>query len=82
MRCEQTCDRLPVVADAGLGLLGAATRLYENEGASGLLRGVPATCSKQLPYTATKQASAGQIRLQTHARLHRPLCHTALRARM
>ena len=30
---------------------------YEAEGATGLLRGVPATFSKQLPYTATKQVT-------------------------
>jgi len=42
---------------ASLGLLGAASRLYEAEGAAGLLQGVPATCAKQLPYTATKQVT-------------------------
>lgn len=42
---------------AGLGLLGAAALLYETEGVAGLVRGVPATCSKQLPYTATKQVT-------------------------
>jgi len=49
-----------MVSDASyaeLGLLGAASRIYEDEGSSGLLRGVPATCIKQLPYTATKQVS-------------------------
>jgi hypothetical protein len=42
---------------AELGVLGAAARIYKVEGAAGLLRGVPATCSKQLPYTATKQVT-------------------------
>ena len=52
--------RIRMVSDptyAARGFLGAATRLYETEGAAGLLRGVPATCSKQLPYTATKQVT-------------------------
>ena len=42
---------------AGLDLLGAATQIYRLEGAGALIRGVPATCSKQLPYTATKQVT-------------------------
>ena len=42
-------------AYADLGLLGAAGRILTDEGSSGLLGGVPATCIKQLPYTATKQ---------------------------
>ena len=52
--------RIRMVSDPtynGLNLLSAATRLYEKEGSAGLLRGVPATCSKQLPYTATKQVT-------------------------
>ena len=52
--------RIRMVSDATyseLGLLDAASRLYATEGAAGLLRGVPATCSKQLPYTATKQVT-------------------------
>ena len=52
--------RIRMVSDASyaeLGLLGAASKLYEAEGSAGLLRGVPATCSKQLPYTATKQVT-------------------------
>ena len=52
--------RIRMVSDpryAGEGLLGAAGKLYDDEGAAGLLRGVPATCVKQLPYTATKQVS-------------------------
>ena len=44
-------------AYADLGLLGAASRILTDEGSSGLLGGVPATCIKQLPYTASKQAS-------------------------
>ena len=42
---------------AGLGFVGAGSRLYDSEGAAGLLRGVPATVSTQLPYTATKQVT-------------------------
>ena len=52
--------RIRMVSDeryAGLSLSAAATTLYEAEGPAGLLRGVPATCSKQLPYTATKQVT-------------------------
>lgn len=52
--------RIRMVSDpeyAGLGLPGAASKVVRDEGAAGLLRGVPATCSKQLPYTATKQVT-------------------------
>ena len=52
--------RIRMVSDpeyAGLNLVAAASRLYEMDGSAGLLRGVPATCSKQLPYTATKQVT-------------------------
>ena len=44
------------------GLLDAASRLLNEEGADSLLRGVPATCSKQLPYTATKQVTFDLLR--------------------
>ena len=52
--------RIRMVSDSAYaerGLLGAAKLVYDKEGADGLLRGVPATCSKQLPYTATKQVT-------------------------
>jgi hypothetical protein len=44
-------------AYAGDSMLDAAARLAADEGTAGLLRGVPATFSKQVPYTATKQVA-------------------------
>ena len=55
---EATRIRMVTDADyAGYGLPGAAAKLYNEQGANGLLKGVPATCSKQLPYTTTKQVT-------------------------
>ena len=52
--------RIRMVSDpsfSGDDMLGAARRLVQLEGSAGLLRGIPATISKQLPYTATKQVT-------------------------
>jgi hypothetical protein len=52
--------RIRLVSDASFAdasMLSAATRILDAEGPSGLLRGVPATFTKQMPYTATKQVS-------------------------
>ena len=54
---EATRIRMVTDSSYNKGLLDAASRLLNEEGADSLLRGVPATCSKQLPYTATKQVT-------------------------
>lgn len=75
--------RIRMVSDpqySGLGLLGAASRLYDREGASGLLRGVPATCSKQLPCAvhARLESVACTLRVGCSAVAARSSCAAAL----
>ena len=59
---EATRIRMVTDSSYNKGLLDAASRLLNEEGADSLLRGVPATCSKQLPYTATKQVTFDLLR--------------------
>lgn len=52
--------RIRLVSDASYadeGTIGGAARILREDGADGLLRGVPATFSKQVPYTVTKQVT-------------------------
>lgn len=52
--------RIRLVSDASFAddsMLSAAGRILEEDGVGGLIRGVPATFTKQMPYTATKQVS-------------------------